>query len=98
MASRAALITGCSSGIGHATGERLLADGWTVYASARRPDSIADLADKGAKTLPLDVGDEESMGQAVRTVTDAAGAVGVLINNAGYRQAGAVEAAPLHEA
>jgi NAD(P)-dependent dehydrogenase (short-subunit alcohol dehydrogenase family) len=92
--SRAVLITGCSSGIGHATAERLLADGWTVYATARRPESIADLAAKGAKTLALDVTDEESMNAAVGAVTDAEGAVGVLINNAGYSQSGAVETVP----
>jgi NAD(P)-dependent dehydrogenase (short-subunit alcohol dehydrogenase family) len=95
MASRAVLITGCSSGIGHATAERLLADGWTVYATARRSDSIADLAEKGAKTLALDVTDEKSMTAAVGTVTDAEGAVGVLINNAGYSQSGAVETVPV---
>ena len=91
MASRAVLITGCSSGIGHATAERLLAGGWKVYATARKPETIADLADKGAVTLALDVTDEASMSAAVQHVTDAEGAVGVLINNAGYSQSGAVE-------
>ena len=91
MASRAVLITGCSSGIGHATAERLLAGGWKVYATARKPETIADLADKGAITLALDVTDEASMSAAVQHVTDAEGAVGVLINNAGYSQSGAIE-------
>src|ERR1700727_2330719 len=95
MASRAVLITGCSSGIGHATAQRLNADGWTVYATARRPDSIADLASAGCKTLALDVTDEQSMSAAVAQGTDAEGAVGVLINNAGYSQSGAVETVPL---
>jgi NADP-dependent 3-hydroxy acid dehydrogenase YdfG len=95
MASRAVLITGCSSGIGHATAQRLNADGWSVYATARRPDSIADLAAAGCKTLALDVSDEHSMSAAVAQVTDAEGAVGVLINNAGYSQSGAVETVPL---
>ncbi|MGA9858605.1 MAG: oxidoreductase [Solirubrobacteraceae bacterium] len=91
MTSRAALITGCSSGIGHATAERLLADGWRVYATARRPESIADLAEQGATTLALDVTEEASMTAAVDHVCEAEGAVGVLINNAGYSQSGAVE-------
>ncbi|HEX3976309.1 MAG TPA: oxidoreductase [Solirubrobacteraceae bacterium] len=91
MASGPVLITGCSSGIGYATAERLLDDGHTVYATARRPDSIAALAAKGATTLALDVTDEASMSAAVAQVTEAEGAVGVLINNAGYSQSGAVE-------
>src|SRR4051794_11990125 len=57
---RSALITGCSSGIGRATAERLVDHGWKVYATARRPDSIADLAERGCETLALDVTDEES--------------------------------------
>jgi NAD(P)-dependent dehydrogenase (short-subunit alcohol dehydrogenase family) len=95
-ASRAVLITGCSSGIGHTTAEHL-ADrgGWTVYASARRTESIADLAERGCKTLALDVTDEESMRAAVAAVTEAEGAVGALVNNAGYSQSGAVETLPL---
>jgi NAD(P)-dependent dehydrogenase (short-subunit alcohol dehydrogenase family) len=97
MASRAALITGCSSGIGHATAQRLLADGYRVYASARRPQAIADLAAAGATTLALDVTDESSMSAAVQSVVDAEGAVGVLVNNAGYSQSGAIESVPFDE-
>ena len=97
MATGPVLITGCSSGIGYATAERLLSDGHTVYATARHPDSIAGLAAKGAITLALDVTDEHSMSAAVQRVTDAEGAVGVLINNAGYSQSGAVESVPLDD-
>jgi NADP-dependent 3-hydroxy acid dehydrogenase YdfG len=97
VATGPVLITGCSSGIGYATAERLLSDGYTVYATARRPDSIAGLAAKGATTLALDLTDEDSMSAAVQRVTDAEGAVGVLINNAGYSQSGAVESVPLHD-
>ena len=68
-----------------------------MYATARRPESIADLADRGATTLALDVTDEASMSAAVQTVTEAEGAVGVLINNAGYSQSGAVESVPLEQ-
>jgi len=93
--STAVLITGCSSGIGRATAERLAASGWRVYASARRLEAIAELADRGCRTLALDVCDEQSMAEAVRTVADAEGAVGVLVNNAGYSQSGAVESVPI---
>jgi NAD(P)-dependent dehydrogenase (short-subunit alcohol dehydrogenase family) len=92
--SKAVLITGCSSGIGHATADHLATRGWTVYASARRADSIADLAESGCKTLALDVTDEDSMRAAVATVEDAEGAVGALVNNAGYSQSGAIETLP----
>ena len=95
MASRAVLITGCSSGIGHATAARLAGKGWTVYATARRPETLGELEALGCRTLALDVTDEESMTSAVRTVEEAEGAVGVLVNNAGYSQSGAVETIPL---
>jgi NADP-dependent 3-hydroxy acid dehydrogenase YdfG len=93
--SKAVLITGCSSGIGHATASRLASDGWTVYATARRPETLADLERSGARTLALDVTDEASMSAAVDAVIQAEGAVGVLINNAGYSQSGAVESVPV---
>ncbi len=96
--SKAVLITGCSSGIGRATAKRLAASGWTVYATARRPDSIADLEAAGCRTLALDVTDEASMVAAVRTIEETHGAVGVLINNAGYSQSGAIETVPLDAA
>lgn len=94
----AVLITGCSSGIGRATAERLAGGGHTVYATARRPESIEDLARSGCKLLALDVCDDESMVAAVKAVESAEGAVGVLINNAGYGQDGPVEAVPIGEA
>ncbi len=93
--SRAALITGCSSGIGRATALRLLRSGWNVYATARRPESIEDLGRAGARTLALDVTDEASMRAAVAEVEHAEGAVGALVNNAGYSQSGAVETVPI---
>lgn len=89
--SKAVLITGCSTGIGRATAERLAGRGWSVYATARRLDSIADLEAKGCKTLALDVCDEASMVAAVAAVELAEGAVGVLINNAGFAQDGPIE-------
>src|SRR6266849_4475839 len=95
--SKAVLITGCSTGIGRATAEHLAAGGWTVYATARRPESIRDLAGRGCKTLALDVCDEGSMRAAVDAVERAEGAVGVLVNNAGYGQEGAFEEVPMAE-
>jgi NADP-dependent 3-hydroxy acid dehydrogenase YdfG len=93
--SKAVLITGCSSGIGRATAEHLAGRGWPVYATARRPESIAGLEAKGCKVMALDVCDEASMKAAVAAVEEAEGAVGVLVNNAGYSQSGAVEEVPI---
>jgi NAD(P)-dependent dehydrogenase (short-subunit alcohol dehydrogenase family) len=94
MSSRAVLITGCSSGIGAATAAHLADNGWSVYATARRVETLADLEAKGCRTLALDVTDEASCRAAVEEVEAAEGAVGVLVNNAGYSQSGAVESVP----
>ena len=89
--SKAVLITGCSTGIGRATATRLAGKGWTVYATARRVESIANLP---CEKLALDVCDEDSMRAAVAAVEEREGAVGALVNNAGYSQSGAVETIP----
>ena len=69
----------------------------TVYATARRLDSIEDLRAAGCRTLALDVTDEESMRAGVAAVEEAEGSVGALVNNAGYSQSGAVETIPMDE-
>ena len=89
------LITGTSSGIGHATALRLVKRGMTVYATARNVDSLADLAAAGARTLRLDVTDDASMTAAVAQVEAAHGQVDVLVNNAGYGEYGTVEETPM---
>ena len=86
------LITGCSSGIGRATAEHLARGGRTVYATGRRLDSLAGLERAGCRVLALDVLDEVSMQAAVDVVQAAHGAVGALVNNAGYGVSGAIEA------
>ena len=95
--SRAVLITGCSTGIGRATAERLARSGWRVYATARDVEKIAPLTDLGCELLALDVTDEASMRDAVGEVERREGAVGVLVNNAGYSQSGAVEGVPMEK-
>lgn len=86
------LITGASSGIGRATAVRLARDpGFAVYATARNPGTLAELAQSGAHPLSLDVTSEESMQVAVNTVEDEAGPVGILVNNAGYGEYGTIE-------
>jgi NAD(P)-dependent dehydrogenase (short-subunit alcohol dehydrogenase family) len=97
IVSKAVLITGCSLGIGWATAERLVDVGWRVYATARNVEKMAPLERRGCYLLPLDVTDEDSMRSAVDEIERREGAVGVLVNNAGYSQSGAVEAVPMEK-
>ena len=92
------LITGCSSGIGRATAQSLVQGGYQVYATARRPETLKDLHEAGAKTLALDVTDEDSMAAAVKSVEQEHGQVGTLINNAGYGAYGPVEEVSIADA
>ena len=93
----AVLITGCSSGIGRATAISLHEAGFRVYASARNPATLSDLAGRGLRTLALDVTDEASMTEAVAAVEADQSAIRVLINNAGYGLYGPVEQQPMSE-
>jgi NADP-dependent 3-hydroxy acid dehydrogenase YdfG len=95
MAAKVVLLTGCSTGIGRAAATRLNRAGHVVYATARRPETLAELAAQGCRTLPLDVDDEQSMSNAVDTVINNEGRVDALVNNAGYSQSGALETLPL---
>ncbi|SNX66644.1 NADP-dependent 3-hydroxy acid dehydrogenase YdfG [Streptomyces sp. TLI_55] len=82
--TRTILITGCSSGMGRQAALALHRLGHRVYATARRPETLADLAALGISTLPLDVTDERSMADAVGAVEAEHGSVDILINNAGF--------------
>ncbi|HET9255352.1 MAG TPA: SDR family NAD(P)-dependent oxidoreductase [Pseudonocardiaceae bacterium] len=102
-ASRAVLLTGCSSGTGLSSGTgyttalRLHRAGWPVYATARNTDRLKQLAEEGVEVLPLDVTDEQSMVAAVERITANHGAVGVLINNAAYSLNGTIDETPIGE-
>ena len=89
------LITGCSSGIGAATAETLVRAGHTVYATARRTETLAALEALGCHALALDVTSDDSMIAAVTAVEADHGKVGTLINNAGYAEYGPIEEADL---
>ena len=91
----AALVTGCSSGIGRATALALAAAGHPTWATARDPETLAELSAAGCRTLALDVTDHQARHNAVQAVVAEHGAVGVLVNAAGYAQAGPAEQVPL---
>jgi NAD(P)-dependent dehydrogenase (short-subunit alcohol dehydrogenase family) len=92
--SRPVLTTGCATGIGRATAERLADDGYNVHATARKLEAIEELGKRGCKLNELDVTDERSMEKAVAEV-EKDGPIGALINNAGYSQSGAIETIPM---
>jgi NAD(P)-dependent dehydrogenase (short-subunit alcohol dehydrogenase family) len=95
--SRAVLVTGCSTGIGRATALRFAEKGWTTYATARRVETLRELEQAGCRVLALDVCEEDSMVAAVKEVEREEGAVGVLVNNAGYSLTAPIEEAPMDE-
>ncbi|OCJ13080.1 short-chain dehydrogenase/reductase [Rhizobium sp. AC44/96] len=98
MATKVALVTGASSGIGEATALKLKSLGYTVYAAARRLDRMQHLTKSGIKLLAMDVTDDASMQAGIDTIIDEASRIDVLVNNAGYGSYGAVEDVALDEA
>jgi NAD(P)-dependent dehydrogenase (short-subunit alcohol dehydrogenase family) len=93
--SRSVLITGCSSGIGRALAREFARCGHRVFASARHPETLAELAAAGLDTLTLDVTDPRSIADAVATALERAGRIDVLVNNAGFGLIGPVLELPL---
>jgi NAD(P)-dependent dehydrogenase (short-subunit alcohol dehydrogenase family) len=85
------LITGCSSGYGHAIARHFHAQGWNVIATMRTPRSGILPADTRMRILPLDVTRVESITAAIA----ASGPIDVLVNNAGIGLMGALEATPM---
>ncbi|MFG2074248.1 SDR family NAD(P)-dependent oxidoreductase [Nonomuraea maritima] len=88
------LITGCSTGFGREMALAALAAGDRVMATARRPETLADLVEIGGDrvgTVALDVTDPDSVQAAARATLAAFGRVDVLVNNAGSFMIGAVE-------
>ena len=82
-ATRRAVVTGASSGIGEATVRRLRAEGWDVLATARRAGRLQSLADEtGATWLEVDVTSDHDVA-ALAAHVRATGGMDALINNAG---------------
>lgn len=96
--TRTVLITGTSTGIGRATARTFLDHGWTVYATARDPDDIADLGERGCRTARLDVTEPDQVEAVVDRMLEANGRIDCLVNNAGYSQTGAVEEIKMEDA
>jgi NAD(P)-dependent dehydrogenase (short-subunit alcohol dehydrogenase family) len=88
------LITGCSTGLGRALAEAVIASGHSAVVTARDVEKVADLAaDKSDRVLPLpvDVTDTAQIRNAVGKAEEQFGGIDVLVNNAGYGYRAAVE-------
>jgi NAD(P)-dependent dehydrogenase (short-subunit alcohol dehydrogenase family) len=95
---KVALVTGASSGMGHAFALELADAGFLVYSVARRVDRMGDLREHGIRTLAMDITDGASATTGVERILAETGRIDVLVNNAGYGSYGAVEDVPLEEA
>lgn len=93
--SKVALVTGASSGIGHATAIALKTVGFYVVATAPNLKELEDLRQRNIETLELDVTDPVSSQNAVWQAESHNGAIQVLVNNAGYGQYGPIEEIPI---
>jgi NAD(P)-dependent dehydrogenase (short-subunit alcohol dehydrogenase family) len=80
---RVLLVTGTSTGIGHATAVRAAAAGWQVVATMREPSRDAALRDAGVDVLRLDVTDADSVATCFEQVRATYGRLDALVNNAG---------------
>jgi NAD(P)-dependent dehydrogenase (short-subunit alcohol dehydrogenase family) len=93
---RVVLVTGASSGNGRAIATLLSQRGYTVFGTSRRPAQTQP--SPGFDLLELDVCSDDSVRECVEAVLERAGRLDVLVNNAGYELAGALEETSLDEA
>ena len=91
-----ALITGTSTGIGLETALYFARNGYRVFAGARKPEAVEQ--HPNIVPVKLDVDQDASVRECVDTVLREAGAIDVLVNNAGVGVAGAIEMVPLDRA
>jgi len=84
------LITGCSSGIGKALCEEFKNVGCDVWATARKAEVVEQLKNEGFHAVQLDVMNQESITEAVKTVVRTSGRIDILVNNAGINTPGPV--------
>jgi len=95
MTERSILITGCSSGIGHAAAQTLRKRGWRVFATCRKQEDCDRLAAEGFDAPRLDYTDEDSIQSTLDEVLKATGGtLDALFNNGAYAIPGAVEDLP----
>ncbi len=96
-ADRVAIVTGASSGIGEACARRLARNGFRVVLAARRGERLEriakEIAQQGGDALPVstDLGETDATDNLVDETLAAYGRIDLLLNNAGYSPAAAIE-------
>jgi short-subunit dehydrogenase len=94
---KVAIVTGSSSGIGYETALVLARNGFRTYATMRNLEKARDISDTAKReklqlyAIKLDVTDEKSVNDAIKTIKSDAGRIDVLVNNAGYGLTGSLE-------
>lgn len=89
---RTIIVTGASSGIGAYCARALKAEGWRVFATARKPEDVAALEADGLEAFYLDYRESDSIARLVDGVlAKTGGRLDALFNNGAYSQPGAVE-------
>lgn len=90
MSKPSVLITGCSSGIGQALALKFHQQGFSVFATARKLETLASLAEQGIIAFSLDVNDTENIRSVIAQIEQQSGSLNVLVNNAGFAAMGPV--------
>ena len=89
---RIIVVTGCSSGIGAYCARALKADGWRVFATARKAEDLSSLEADGIEAVLMDYTQPETISALVDAVAERTGGrIDALFNNGAYGQPGAVE-------
>jgi NAD(P)-dependent dehydrogenase (short-subunit alcohol dehydrogenase family) len=91
---RVVLVTGASSGIGKACAERLQQAGYLVYGTSRQPKP----GSRSFEMIRMDIDDDASVEDGVNLILRQSGRLDVLVNNAGFGIAGAIEDNTIEEA
>jgi len=97
LKEKVVIITGCSSGIGRALAFEFHQKGYRTFPTARRPESVEELASQGLESVHLDVAESSSIKKGISTVIERTGHIDILVNNAGFNPFGPIVEVPIEQ-